>query len=63
MKPQIWWGIKSGGALLPFTIRTTRKQAISDHLSNFRISGLRYFESVVKVRVTEIAIEKTSREE
>lgn len=36
-KNQIAWGIKIGDLLLPFSIRSTRKQAIGDYCKRLEI--------------------------
>lgn len=55
---KIYWAIFSGKTLLPFTIRTTKKQCISDHEYNTKRSLLNH-ESCLKVSVEKVA-EKTT---
>jgi hypothetical protein len=49
-KPEIWWCIKSGKILLPFTARTTRQQALGDWVGGELFPD----ESCVKIEIREI---------
>ena len=50
-KPENWWCIETGGVLLPFTARTTKRQAVEDYLRRVARSDLLNHEHAVKLIV------------
>jgi hypothetical protein len=52
-KNEIHWAIFSGKTMLPYTIRTTKKQCIQSHLFDRGLEKLRDCESCKKVVVNE----------
>jgi len=52
-KNEICWAIFSGITMLPFTMRSTKKQCISSHLFDRGAEKLRDHESCRKVVVNE----------
>lgn len=52
-KNEICWAIFNGVVLLPFTIRTTRKQCIQNRLFDLGIETLRGHESCEKVVINK----------
>jgi len=53
-KSKTWWLISSGHLWLPFTARTTRREAVNARLKQIREDELPDYEHIVRVRVTEI---------
>lgn len=41
-KPEIWWCIEADGILLPYTARTTRRQAIAQYIIGVERRFYRY---------------------
>jgi hypothetical protein len=60
-KPKSWWCIKSGNLLLPFTVRASRRKAISDRLDDIWQEKLPDHESVARIRVEEAPKKKGGR--
>ncbi len=52
-KNEIHWAIFSGVTMLPFTIRTTKRQCITDHIRDRKKIGLSRHEECKKVVVNE----------
>ncbi len=52
-KNELCWAIFSGVTLLPFTIRTTKKQCIQSYCFDRGIESLRGIESCKKVVINE----------
>lgn len=52
-RPQIWWCIKNGNLLLPYTARTTRKQCVNDWVMDHQ-SELGPWNKPVKVVIEEM---------
>jgi hypothetical protein len=59
---KFYWAIFSGKTLLPFTIRTTKKQCISDRKFNVSRELLDH-ESCRKVLVTELVNQQPAGQE
>ena len=62
-KNEIHWAIFSGLILLPFTIRRTKRQAITDHLLNRSVNGSYRTELLKSESCQKVVINKWKEED
>lgn len=55
-KPETWWCIASGTILLPYTARTTRREAIAECCQHHRIDRLYAHQHAVKLSVSTVRL-------